>query len=260
MDLAVLQDGKVDENPKLARARQRTRARFESLLQAAASEGMLDQTGKTKKKQRSKTGETLLSELKSGRHILKERSKSEERLLNDNLYKEAWFVLVLSLSELPCNVTQNFAVIFFLNCKDVSPKFKKKRAKDVLLDSNEDAKQVELPQEDESLTKPRKQRKKKSRNLSDKQRKNVGEDFVSNDLVDGAGKENVAYEGSPERQNDGEKVVGENQTKKKKKKKQNKGLKFIAKLPGKPSKGHSKRSEETMVCSNFDFLSCPENT
>ena len=38
--LVVLYDEEVKENPKLSRARERTKARFESLLQAAAEEGL----------------------------------------------------------------------------------------------------------------------------------------------------------------------------------------------------------------------------
>ena len=38
--MTVLQKEEAQENPKLLRAKQRTKARFESLLQAAAEEGL----------------------------------------------------------------------------------------------------------------------------------------------------------------------------------------------------------------------------
>lgn len=76
------------DNLKISKAKERTKARFESLLQAAAQDGLDEDADKKKRKKRTKTADAILSELKSGAPFVKERSKSEERLLNENLYKE----------------------------------------------------------------------------------------------------------------------------------------------------------------------------
>ncbi|XP_065062280.1 jouberin-like [Rhopilema esculentum] len=184
---SLLHNEEKKENPKLSRARERTRARFESLLQAAAQEGLTEEAEKAKrKKKRTKTADSLLSELKSGAPYVKERSKSEERLLEGNLYKE-----------------------------DTTPKFKKKKAKEILQEeTNKDQLQLPLEKEDQQSNVKGKRKSKKKLN-----KKTLEDDVADNVTEDDVGKENVGYDQSPVKDEEPDKVI--TTTKKKKQKRQN---------------------------------------
>lgn len=78
----------TQESSRVLKARQQTQARFESFLQDAVAEDSLQETRKKKKKKRTHTSDAVLETIKSGSPIAKPTSKSEENLLQANLYKD----------------------------------------------------------------------------------------------------------------------------------------------------------------------------
>ncbi|XP_032238499.2 jouberin isoform X2 [Nematostella vectensis] len=87
-DMAGSRDHLMDdhESPKVIKARERTKARFESFLQDAVAEDSAQSAKKKKKKKRAHTTDSVLETLRSGSPIAKATSHSEEDLLQKNLY------------------------------------------------------------------------------------------------------------------------------------------------------------------------------